>query len=40
MMAIRIGKSAGERLGQKVEIIGGILLLSIGIKIFLDHMLG
>jgi len=40
MTAIRIGKSAGERLGQKVEIIGGILLLAIGIKIFLDHMLG
>ena len=39
MTAIRIGKSAGERLGQKVEIIGGIILISIGIKIFLEHML-
>lgn len=39
MTAIRIGKSAGKRLGQKVEIIGGIILLAIGIKIFLEHML-
>jgi putative Mn2+ efflux pump MntP len=39
MTAIRIGKSAGERLGQKVEIIGGIILFAIGVKIFLEHML-
>ena len=39
MIAIRIGKSAGLRLGQKVEIIGGIILISIGIKIFLEHIL-
>ena len=39
MSAIRIGKSAGERLGNKVEIVGGIILISIGIKIFLEHML-
>lgn len=37
MVAIRIGKSAGSRLGQKVEIVGGIILISIGIKIFLEH---
>ena len=40
MTAIRIGKSAGEKLGQKVEILGGIILIAIGIKIFLEHMLG
>jgi len=34
MTAIRIGKSAGEKLGQKVEIIGGLILIAIGIKIF------
>jgi putative Mn2+ efflux pump MntP len=39
MIAIRIGKSAGERLGNKVEILGGIILIAIGIKIFLEHML-
>jgi len=40
MTAIRIGKSAGNKLGQRVEIVGGIILISIGIKIFLEHMLG
>jgi putative Mn2+ efflux pump MntP len=39
MTAIRIGKSAGARLGNKVEIIGGILLIAIGLKIFLEHIL-
>ena len=40
MTAIRIGKSAGTRLGSKVEIIGGVILIAIGLKIFLEHMLG
>lgn len=40
MTAIRIGKSAGERLGNKVEIVGGLILIAIGIKIFLEHILG
>lgn len=39
MTAIRIGKSAGERLGNKVEILGGLILIAIGIKIFLEHIL-
>lgn len=39
MTAIRIGKSAGRRLGQKVEIIGGLILISIGLKIFIEHLL-
>jgi putative Mn2+ efflux pump MntP len=39
MTAIRIGKSAGARLGNKVEIIGGVLLIAIGLKIFLEHIL-
>ena len=40
MTAIRIGKSAGSRLGNKVELIGGIILIAIGIRIFLEHTLG
>jgi putative Mn2+ efflux pump MntP len=39
MTAIRIGKSAGERLGNRVEILGGLILIAIGIKIFLEHIL-
>ncbi|HRF91648.1 MAG TPA: manganese efflux pump MntP family protein [Desulfobacter postgatei] len=40
MTAIRIGKSAGTRLGRRVEIIGGLILIAIGLKIFLEHVLG
>jgi manganese efflux pump family protein len=39
MTAIRIGKSAGSKLGQKVEIIGGLILIAIGLKIFIEHIL-
>lgn len=39
MTAIRIGKSAGDRLGNKVELIGGVILIAIGVKIFLEHIL-
>jgi putative Mn2+ efflux pump MntP len=39
MTAIRIGKSAGKHLGQRVEIIGGLILISIGVKIFIEHTL-
>lgn len=39
MAAIRIGKSAGVRLGNKVEILGGVILLAIGLKIFIEHMM-
>lgn len=39
MAAIRIGKSAGEKLGNRVEILGGIILIVIGLKIVLQHFL-
>jgi putative Mn2+ efflux pump MntP len=39
MTAIRIGKSAGSHLGSRVEILGGIILAVIGIKILLEHLL-
>lgn len=40
MTAIRIGKSAGGRLGSKVEIIGGIILIIIGVRILIEHLTG
>jgi len=40
MIAIRIGKSAGKRLGREVEIIGGLILIAIGVKIFVEHITG
>lgn len=40
MVAIGIGRSAGIKSGSRVEAIGGFILVAIGIKIFLEHMLG
>lgn len=40
MTAIRIGKSAGSRLGSRVEIIGGLLLAAIGVRILIVHLSG
>jgi len=37
MTAIRIGKSAGPRLGFLVTRIGGIMLIAIGTKILFEH---
>jgi putative Mn2+ efflux pump MntP len=39
MLGIRIGKDVGNRFGNKVEFIGGVILFGIGLKIFLEHML-
>jgi putative Mn2+ efflux pump MntP len=39
MTAIRIGKSAGSRLGSRVEILGGIILAAIGTKILIEHLM-
>ena len=38
MIAIRIGKSAGKRLGPRVEIMGGIILIAIGVRILIEHL--
>jgi putative Mn2+ efflux pump MntP len=39
MTAIRIGKSAGSRLGSRVEILGGIILAALGTKILIEHLM-
>jgi putative Mn2+ efflux pump MntP len=38
MTAIRIGKSAGSRLGSRVEILGGLILAAIGLRILIEHL--
>ncbi len=37
MLGILFGKKTGSHFGQKMEIIGGIILIAIGIKIVLEH---
>jgi putative Mn2+ efflux pump MntP len=38
MIAIRIGKSAGKRSGPRIEILGGLILVAIGIRILVEHL--
>lgn len=35
-----IGKRFGDILGEKAEILGGVMLIAIGIKMLLEHLLG
>lgn len=38
MLGIRIGKDVGDKLGPKVELLGGIILIGIGLKILIEHL--
>jgi len=38
MLGILFGKKTGGRLGEKMEIVGGIVLILIGIKILVEHL--
>lgn len=40
LISIYIGKKCGERWGKKAEMLGGIILFGIGLKILLTHLLG
>ena len=40
LIGVFIGKKFGGLLGQKAEIFGGLILVLIGVKIFLEHTLG
>jgi putative Mn2+ efflux pump MntP len=35
-----LGRQAGQLLGQRARIVGGIILIAIGIRILLSHLLG
>ncbi len=39
MIGVYLGKKFGDLFSSKAEIIGGIVLIAIGAKIFIDHML-
>ncbi len=39
MLGIRIGKDVGDSFGSKVEMLGGIILIGIGLKILIQHTL-
>jgi len=37
MSGILFGKKTGKRFGKKMEILGGLILIFIGLKIFIEH---
>jgi putative Mn2+ efflux pump MntP len=37
-LGLLIGKTAGARLGSAVELVGGVLLIGLGVKILLEHL--
>jgi manganese efflux pump family protein len=39
MLGIRIGKDVAGNFGQKVELLGGIILIGIGVKILIQHLM-
>ena len=39
MIAIRLGKGVSDRFGSRVEIVGGVILVLIGLKVVLEHIL-
>jgi manganese efflux pump family protein len=38
MLGMLFGKKVGSRFGQRMEIVGGLILLGIGVKILLSHI--
>lgn len=38
MLGILFGKKLGEKLGSKMEFVGGVILILIGLKILLEHL--
>jgi putative Mn2+ efflux pump MntP len=37
LTGVLLGKTIGERINKKIEVIGGLVLLGLGVKIFLSH---
>jgi len=39
LLGLRIGNTAGQRLGKTVGFIGGLVLIGVGLRIVLDHLM-
>ena len=39
-LGMHLGRQLGKWLGRKMEFTGGFILLAIGLKILLEHLLG
>ncbi len=39
LLGLRVGQTLGSRLGKPFELLGGLLLIGIGVRIVLDHLI-
>lgn len=39
LLGLQIGRRAGHLLGRRMEVIGGLVLIAIGLKILMEHLL-
>lgn len=39
LAGIYMGKNAGKKIASKAEILGGVILIAIGLKIFIEHII-
>ena len=39
LLGLRLGLTAGQKLGKPVEVIGGIVLIAVGARILYDHLM-
>ncbi len=39
LLAILVAHKVGQRLASKAELVGGLILVGIGLKIFIEHIL-
>jgi len=40
LLGLRLGNKLGEKFGKRMEIVGGIVLILIGIRILITHLIG
>lgn len=40
LLGLRVGNEVGKRYGKPVEVLGGLVLIGIGVRILMSHLLG
>ncbi len=40
LLGLKLGCRLGEKFGQRVQIIGGVILIGIGLRILVSHLMG
>jgi putative Mn2+ efflux pump MntP len=40
LVGVRLGQRLGARFGKRMEVLGGLILIGIGIRILVSHLMG